>query len=184
MRSCHLLAQSGWIMTEGRYFYKVLVYTSFFLNPPLSIVTQKLWSMSSRDDRPESLIFRVTGAHRVESWLCMVRLENTETAHALCLWCWTLAPQFFIYNSTSVNNSQSSTLSNTSRVTKTVDLTGHSQIWTCGTVIKESKILKSWHSPIPFYGYNSFKAAAGKILLVNTILSARIAKYSRGTNQT
>lgn len=114
---------------------------------PLSIVKQKLWPMSSRDDRPESLIFRVTGVHCVRSWLCMVKLEKTETAHALCLWCWTLVSHFFISNSTSVNKSQSSSaLSNTSIVTETVVLT---QIWMCGNVITQSRVLlsKSIHTP-------------------------------------
>ncbi len=98
----------------------------------LSVVKQKLWPMSSRNDRAESLIFRVTGAHCVQSWLCMVRLEKMETAHAWCWWCLMLATQFFTYNSASVNISRScSALSNTSIAAGTLVLTDMDLLWDC-----------------------------------------------------
>lgn len=116
---CYMMNKNNcWVDKAFRNSHKVLCaflshslsLTILFSEPPplLSIVKQKLWPMSSCDDRPESLIFTLTGAHSVESWLCMVRLEETETAHALCLWCWMLASRFFIYNSKSVNNTLSS----------------------------------------------------------------------------
>ena len=88
-------------------------------------------------DRPERLIFRVAAAHRVQSWLCMVRLRGTETTHALCFWRWALASPFFIYISTFVNKSQSDTaLSQTTTVTERVVF----QIWTCGISIPRHNI--------------------------------------------